>query len=596
MDGPLFSPIPYSWTQAQSTASPEEACKSNPTIPQCQAGIYSYVLNRPANATFLLFFIMLALPLMCIVLAKRRAYVYSAALFAGLVSEILGYAARYWSSGNQLQREPFYLQLVCLTVGPAFMAASIYFCMRRVVAYCGQGYSVVGPEVYTRLVRFFLPSFPDIVLMTDSLYSQFIPCDLVSLILQATGGAIAAAAHRAKDQPTLDKGTNIMIAGLAFQVFTMLVFISMSSSFATSVIRDYRRRVQQHVTLPTRINAIRTSPSRKAFRVFIFCIFGSTLLIFIRCYYRVVELSGGWKGTLMKNQALFVVCEGVFILFASLLLIIGHPTMTASMILDASGDFHSMRQILPLSCSGMNRRRADPGFGLRSMIKDIGQRATAATPTEIRPSSLPQNGPTTPPITPPITPVEDLPVLAPSQRESQPSAIVPPIAQPPPVESSSKHKLNLNFLRACIEGDFEYVRKELADRPQSLEACDWVGNSPLQIAAKNGQYKMVKLLMDKGCNIHGMNLDRDTPLLDAADNRHLEVVKLLLDAGVNPSQANVKNQKPFDRVRGESERAHAIRMALTVAEKKWASVADVAPQTSNRQRERPLSDLSVGKL
>lgn len=414
--------------------------------------------------------------------------------------------------------------------------------------------------------------------ITDSLYSQFIPCDVVSLVLQATGGAIAAAAHRAKDQPTLDKGTNVMIAGLAFQVFTMLVFISMSSSFATSVIRDYRRRVQQHVTLPSSINAIRTSPSRKAFKIFIFCIFGSTLLIFVRCYYRVVELSGGWKGNLMKNQALFIVCEGVFVLIASLLLTIGHPTITASMILDASGEFHSIRQMLPLSCSGVTRRRAEQGFGLRSVIKDIGQRVTATTPTEIRPSSLPQNGPTTPPITPPVTPVEDLPVLAPSQRESKLSAIVPPIAQPPPVESSSKHKSNLNFLRACIEGDLEYVKKELADRPQSLERRDWVGNSPLQIAAKSGQYKIVKLLMDTGCNIQSMNLDRDTPLLDAADNGHLEVVKLLLDAGVNPSQTNVKNQKPRDCVKGDSKRAYAIRMALIVAEKRWARVTDAAPQ------------------
>lgn len=197
--------------------------------------------------------------------------------------------------------------------------------------------------------------------------------------------------------------------------------------------------------------------------------------------------------------------------------------------------------------------------------------------------------------TPPITPVEDLPVLAPSQRESQSSAIAPPIAQTPPAESFSKYKFNLNCLRACIEGDLEYVKKELADRPQSLECRDWVGNSPLEIAAKSGQNKIVKLLMDKGCNIHGMNLDRNTPLLDAADNGHLEVVKILLSAGVNPSQTNAKNQKPFDRVKGDSKRAYAIRMALIVAEERWACVTDAAPQKLERQRERPLSDLSVGK-
>lgn len=289
----------------------------------------------------------------------------------------------------------------------------------------------------------------------------------------------------------------------------------------------------------------------------------------------------------MKNQALFIVCEGVFVLIASLLLTIGHPTMTASMILDTSGEFHSIRQMLPLSCSDVARRRVEQGFGLRSVIKDIGQRVTAATPTEIRPSSLPQNELTTPPITPPITPVEDLPILAPSECESHPSAIVPPMAPPPPVASSIKHKPSLNFQRACIEGDLAFVKKELADRPQSLEHREWVSNSPLQIAVKYGQYKIVKLHMDKGYDI-GMNRDRDTPLLDAADNGHLEVVKLLLSAGVHPSQANMKNQKPFDRGKGDSKRACATRMALIVAEERWACVKDAAPQKLQRQRVRAL--------
>lgn len=175
MDGPIFTAVPFPWTQAPPTISPnEDICKVNTTIPHCQAGIYSYVLNRKANASFLLLFILLAFPLLCIVLAKRRAYVYSAALFAGLLFEIMGYAARYWSSNNQLQREPFYMQLVCLTVGPAFMAASIYFCMRRIVAYCGEDYSIFGPEFYTRLV-----SFPVLIRSSDIVSINDSPCELL---------------------------------------------------------------------------------------------------------------------------------------------------------------------------------------------------------------------------------------------------------------------------------------------------------------------------------------------------------------------------------------------------------------------------------
>lgn len=403
----------------------------------------------------------------------------------------------------------------------------------------------------------------------------------MSLILQATGGAIAAAAHKAKDQKTLDKGTNVMIAGLAFQVFTMFVFIFLSCHFVAGIMNDYRRRVRQYITLPRNINAIRTSPLFKAFKAFIFCIFGSTLLIFIRCYYRVVELSGGWRGDLMKNQTLFIVCEGVFVLVATLLLTVGHPASTASMILDESGEFHSIRELLPLSCTGVARRRVEEGFGLRSVFKEIGQRVKAATPTEMRPSSLPQHEP--------VTPVEDVLAQSPSQPESQSSATVPPTSQPPPAKSSNKDDADLNLIRACIEGDLEYVNRELADRPQSLECRDRAGNSPLQVAAKSGQYKIVKVLMDKGCDIHGMNLDQDTPLLDAADNGHLEVVRLLLDAGVHPGRSNAKHQTPFDRVKGDSKKAFAIRNALITAREQWLSVASASSQKAERQSLGRLS-------
>lgn len=116
------------------------------------------------------------------------------------------------------------------------------------------------------------------------------------------------------------------------------------------------------------------------------------------------------------------------------------------------------------------------------------------------------------------------------------------------MEPSNKDEFNLNLLRACIEGDLAYVIKELADRPQSLECRDRSGNSPLQIATKSGQYKIVKLLVDNGCDIHPMNLDHDTPLLDAADNGHLEAVRLLLDAGVHPGQS----------IRNKSTKRHLI--------------------------------------
>lgn len=68
----------------------------------------------------------------------------------------------------------------------------------------------------------------------------FVCCDLLSLILQAAGGAITATAD--KDQPDLsDTGINIMIAGLASQVASLAAFIVLCAEFAWRVVRNKDR-------------------------------------------------------------------------------------------------------------------------------------------------------------------------------------------------------------------------------------------------------------------------------------------------------------------------------------------------------------------
>lgn len=60
----------------------------------------------------------------------------------------------------------------------------------------------------------------------------FVTCDLISLILQAAGGAITSVAD---DQSTRDKGVNIMIAGLAFQVASIAAFMALASEYGFRV-------------------------------------------------------------------------------------------------------------------------------------------------------------------------------------------------------------------------------------------------------------------------------------------------------------------------------------------------------------------------
>lgn len=88
-------------------------------------------------------------------------------------------------------------------------------------------------------------------------------CDFISLLLQAAGGAIAASANTVKDT---DLGVNIMIAGLSFQVVSLVLFIGLCCDFA------WRVRNAAEMSLNQRFGALRES---KKFRAFLVCEFST---------------------------------------------------------------------------------------------------------------------------------------------------------------------------------------------------------------------------------------------------------------------------------------------------------------------------------
>ncbi len=121
--------------------------------------------------------------------------------------------------------------------------------------------------------------------------------------------------------------------------------------------------------------------------------------------------------------------------------------------------------------------------------------------------------------------------------------------------------------RACAIDDGE-AEPRLKERPQDINIPDNAGNTPLQIAALEGHVKIVKMLLEAGCDITCKNIDMETPLIDAVENGHLEVVKLLLDAGLDPRQSNAKGEEPLDLVNDENDNYEAIRAALIEAKEK----------------------------
>jgi hypothetical protein len=106
--------------------------------------------------------------------------------------------------------------LICLTIAPAFFTAGIYLCLGRVITVYGEECSRLKPRTYTYI---------------------FVTCDLISLVLQAAGGAVTSIA----DEKSLrDTGINIMIAGLAVQVVSLVVFSVLAIEYGVRAVRARR--------------------------------------------------------------------------------------------------------------------------------------------------------------------------------------------------------------------------------------------------------------------------------------------------------------------------------------------------------------------
>ena len=147
----------------------------------------------------------------------------------------------------------------------------------------------------------------------------FIPCDIASLLLQAAGGGLASAASHKNESVTT--GDNILVAGLAFQVLTLLIFMCLAVDFARRTLKRMRELGEQEALDPTHAK-LRESPR---FRAFLGALSLATICIFTRSVFRVVELGEGWTGHLIRDQTLFIVLEGAMVVLAVLALNVFHP-------------------------------------------------------------------------------------------------------------------------------------------------------------------------------------------------------------------------------------------------------------------------------
>ncbi|KAL4918520.1 RTA1 like protein-domain-containing protein [Aspergillus aurantiobrunneus] len=271
----------------------------NGTVPfevreQMRTGCYAYVDGYgtpygypPSLAAGIVFLVLFGLTMIghTIQMVWKRTW-WCAVFAVGSLTEVIGWAGRTWSAECPYNSQAFLMQITTLIIAPTFYTAGVYVLLGRFIQILGRDSSVLSPRVYLFI---------------------FCTCDVISLVIQAIGGGMASV-QADKENGNTTPGTNIMVAGIVFQMASITVFVLCAADF---VRRTLRRRLLQSMT--------------GTFVPLLAAMIFSVICIYIRSIYRTIELLQGWDGYLITTERFFIALDGAMMTLAVAIFNFLHP-------------------------------------------------------------------------------------------------------------------------------------------------------------------------------------------------------------------------------------------------------------------------------
>ncbi|EGP87264.1 uncharacterized protein MYCGRDRAFT_42167 [Zymoseptoria tritici IPO323] len=213
-------------------------------------------------------------------LFRHRTW-YFTPILVGTIMEIVGYVFRILSSQQDPYSVPwFVVQYFFIVVAPVMFSAAIYTLVSVMIDIYGRQYAPLPPKV---------------------VLAVFITCDVAATIIQVAGAALVGVAYSNQKDPTTYN--NILLAGLAFQVFSFAVFL---------------------VVLAWTLVKARVSPA-KISRSFITGLIIATLAVYLRTCFRLAETAEGLMEELSTHEVYFGCLEFAPVVVAVFIFTYWHP-------------------------------------------------------------------------------------------------------------------------------------------------------------------------------------------------------------------------------------------------------------------------------
>ncbi|KAH6986729.1 RTA1 like protein-domain-containing protein [Ilyonectria destructans] len=256
---------------------------ANCTLELCtiDESVYGYRPSLPANIIFAVLFSLATIVHVFLGL-RWKTWWFMWCLVLSCTHEVAGYIGRIILYTNPWSFTGFIIQIICITQAPVFYCAAIYVTLGHII------------NNYSPSLARFSPKL---------LVWVFVPCDIISLTCQGVGGSLSASSSGSSQI-----GVDIAMAGLIFQIITLVAFCGLFGDYLFRYLRSRK--------------AMSFSTREKLFFSFM-CI--AVLATLARCIFRADELKEGYEGETIKHEGLFIGLEGVLVVISVFCLCVAHP-------------------------------------------------------------------------------------------------------------------------------------------------------------------------------------------------------------------------------------------------------------------------------